>query len=382
MKVMFAVHGAGRGHMTRAIALNEMLDRRGHRVAAVLVGSNQTCALPVFFEQAFSVPVYHVASPGFTLKNARAISKTGTAAHFIGHFPAFGRSLVRLHQVIKTVQPDLILNFLEPLMGFYNLLRPHRIPVLTVGHQLMIEHPQFAKVREFAVERFGMRQYVRLASARSARLALSFYPAPDIPGRRLVVCPPILRRQLFELLPGATGKHLLIYLLNHGYTPEIIRWHEKYPYISIHCFYDKPGAPAEDFYDEKLVFQRIHGDKFLSLMASCRAVACTAGFESVSEAAYLGKPLLMVPVEKDLGQYVNSRDAEQAGLGIRDSAFRLSRLLEAAPPSATARFRSWVDQAETIALRAVEATVRSGKPPPAAPPAERLNRGNTEARNH
>ena len=365
---MFTVQGEGRGHMTQAMALNEMLDRRGHRVVAVLVGSNQTRSLPVFFEQAFTVPVYQVSSPGFTLKGDRSISMTRSVTHFLRHLPAFGRSLAILHKTIKAVQPDLIVNFLEPLMGLYTLLRSHSVPVLAVGHQFMIEHPQFPKVPEFPWKRFWMRQYVCLAGAPSARLALSFYPAPDIADRRFFVCPPILRRQVFELQPSSSGKHLLVYLVNHGYAPEIIRWHEKHPEISIHCFYDKPGATAEDFFDEKLVFHRIQGDMFLRLMASCRGVACTAGFESVCEAVYLGKTLLMVPVANHLEQYLNSRDAEQAGLGMRDTTFRLSRLLEPVQPPATARFKSWVDQAETLAVRAVESTAQGGTSRPSGSP--------------
>jgi uncharacterized protein (TIGR00661 family) len=344
-----------------------MLQRRGHQVAAVLVGSNQTRTLPVFFEQAFAVPVHQIASPGFSLKNGRSISWAGSASHLLGNVSGFRRSLDTLGETIRSVRPDLIVNFLEPLTGLYNLLRPHPVPVLAVGHQFMLEHPRFVKVRESALQQFGMRQYVRLAGARSAQLALSFYSAPDIPDRRLFVCPPILRRQVFELESNASGGHLLVYLLNHGYASEIIQWHEKNPEVPIHCFYDKPGAEAEELYDEKLAFHRIHGEKFLQLMASCRGVACTAGFESVSEAVYLGKPLLMIPVENHVEQYLNSCDAEKAGLGLRDTAFRLSRLLDFNPSAAIANFKIWVDQAETIAMRAVEATVRGTPLVPCGP---------------
>lgn len=368
MKVMFTVQGEGRGHLTQAMAMNGMLQRRGHRVVAVLVGANQTRTLPVYFEQAFSVPVRQIQSPGFSLKNGRAVSLPGTAAQILSHIPAFAESLRALDETIRSAQPDLIINFLEPLLGVHNLLRPHPVPVLAVGHQFMIEHPRFVKVREFPMQQFGMRQYVRLAGARSARLALSFYPATDIPERRLFVSPPVLRRRLFELQPDPAGTHLLVYLINHGYTAEIIRWHEKNPEIPVHCFYDKPGAPAEEFYDEKLVFHRLHGEKFLNLMASCRGVACTAGFESVSEAIYLGKPLLVVPVENHLEQYLNACDVDQAGLAMRDSAFRLSRLLEPRDGAAAGRFKSWVDQAEELALRAVELTAYGGPHSQAGPP--------------
>jgi uncharacterized protein (TIGR00661 family) len=339
--------------------MNEMLQRRGYQVAAVLVGSNQTRSLPTFFEKAFTVPIQTIASPGFSLKGNRGVSMPASVAHIVTHLPEFRRSLDAIGDTMKRVRPDLIVNFLEPLMGVYNLLRPHPVPVLAVGHQYMIEHPQFIKDKR--VQQFGMKQYVRLAGARSSRLALSFYPAAETPG--FFVSPPILRRQLFELRPDLDGEHLQVYLLNHGYAPEIIRWHEKNPGIPIHCFYDKPGAPAEEQIDATLTFHKIHGEKFLQMMARCRGVACTAGFESVSEAAYLGKPLLMVPVENHLEQYLNSLDAERAGIGRRDTRFQLTRLLEPANHQATTRFRRWVDQAENITMRAVEETAFTWTPP-------------------
>lgn len=348
--------------MTQAIAMSEMLQRRGHQIVAVVAGANQTRSLPAFFEQAFAVPVRPITSPGFSLKGHRSISMVGTFANLIKSLPAYKRSLNVLRDTIRETQPDLIINFLEPLMGVYNLLRAHKIPVLVVGHQYMLEHPDFVTEKKFKLQQLGMKFYIGVTGARSARMALSFYHAPDIAERKFFVSPPILRRQLFELRADFSGGHLLIYLLNHGYATEIIQWHKENPTVPIHCFYDKPGAPAEDRFDANLTFHRIHGEKFLQLMSNARGVACTAGFESVSEGAYLGKPLLLIPVENHLEQYLNACDAERTGLGMHDSKFHLTRLLEKPKGEATAKFRAWVDQAEAIALRAVEsaAGLRAG----------------------
>lgn len=323
---------------------------------AVLAGTNQTRSLPKFFEQAFSVPVRPIMSPGFSVKGHRSISMVGTLASLIKNLPAFKRSLATIREAIREVQPDLIINFLEPLMGVYNWLHAHDIPVLVVGHQYMLEHPDFVKEKKFRMEQLGMKFYIAVTGARSSRMALSFYHAPDMPGRKFIVSPPILRKQLFELQPDFSGGHLLIYLLNHGYAAEIIQWHQENPTVPIHCFYDKPDAPAEEKYDANLTFHRIHGEKFLQMMSTARGVACTAGFESVSEGAYLGKPLLLIPVENHLEQYLNACDAERTGLGMHDSKFHLSRLLEKPKGEATAKFREWVNDAEAIAMRAVEST--------------------------
>jgi hypothetical protein len=67
----------------------------------------------------------------------------------------------------------------------------------------------------------------------------------------------------------------------------------------------------------------------------------------------------MIPVENHFEQFLNARDAERTGIGMADTTFRLSRLLEPLRPEVTATFRGWVDLAETIAMNAVETVVEA-----------------------
>lgn len=60
-------------------------------------------------------------------------------------------------------------------------------------------------------------------------------------------------------------------------------------------------------------------------MAGCKAYASTAGFESICEAMYLGKPVLMVPAH--IEQDCNAYDAMKAGAGIISDSFDLQPLL-------------------------------------------------------
>jgi hypothetical protein len=76
----------------------------------------------------------------------------------------------------------------------------------------------------------------------------------------------------------------------------------------------------------------------------------------VSEAAYLKKPVLMVPVENHLEQQMNSIDAEDAGLGLADTRFDLSRLL-AHHQYTNSGFRCWVQQAEEIFMRVISEVI-------------------------
>ena len=91
-------------------------------------------------------------------------------------------------------------------------------------------------------------------------------------------------------------------------------------------------------------------------MAGCKAYASTAGFESICEAAYLGKPIMMVPSHVE--QECNAYDAARCGIGISSKEFDLSALLDFAGNYVPdADFPGWVRSAEDIIIRELESCV-------------------------
>jgi uncharacterized protein (TIGR00661 family) len=358
MKIMFAVQGDGRGHMTQAIAAAQILESHGHEVVAVTVGTNPSRKIPDFFAQEFGERLLPIASPGFSFQRGKGVTTVGTLVQAITGLSQYRRSLQAIEGAINKAQPDLVVNFLEPLIGVFNLVRPHTVPVISVGHQFMTGHPEFVKCREYAFQQWTMRRYVGLTGARSTKLALSFYPAASVPEKRLHVCPPLLRASLFEMPTDVRGRFLLAYVLNPGYTDEILRWHSQYPDVELHCFCEKTKGEPVSRHDSTLWFHKLDGTKFLQMMADSRAVACTAGFESLNEAAWLGKPLLVVPVSNHVEQYLNALDAEKAGLAMAAKSFDLTPLLSQPVRTGPNSYRDWVRQAGTVLLSVVEQATR------------------------
>jgi uncharacterized protein (TIGR00661 family) len=295
----------------------------------------------------------------FKYKNNRSVSNTATLLGIFGRLPKYFHILRQLDAIVRETQPDVIINFFEPMAAFYAITRRKRPPVVAIGHQFMFQHPGYVHAPQLWKQLLSMKLYTRLLGARATKLALSLYQAPDLPGKRIIVGPPILRKQLFQLESNPNGDFVLVYLLNHGYADQIIAWSAKNPQTRLHCFYDKPDAPAEFQHSPSLTFHRLDGEKFLLLMAECRQVVCTAGFESVSEAAWLGKPLFLVPVENHVEQQVNALDAEQFGLGLGETSFNLDRLAELPECLPVEKFRSWVNCAPEKLLAAIEHAVKS-----------------------
>ena len=63
-------------------------------------------------------------------------------------------------------------------------------------------------------------------------------------------------------------------------------------------------------------------------MTGCLGYVSTAGFESICEAMYLGKPVMMVPVENQYEQACNALDAVKAGAGITNNKFIFDSFLD------------------------------------------------------
>jgi len=306
------------------------------------------------------MPVRQLPTLEFKYKNNRAVSNTATLLGVFGKLPKYFRILRQLDAIVRETQPDVILNFFEPMAAFYAITRRKRPPVVAIGHQFMFQHSSYIHTPQLWKQMWSMKLYTRVLGTRATKLALSLYEAPDLPAKKIVVGPPILRKQLFSLAANPNGDFVLVYLLNHGYADQIIRWSEKNPLKKLYCFYDKPGAPVEFQHSPALSFHRLDGEKFLQMMAQCRHVVCTAGFESVCEAAWLGKPLFLVPVENHVEQQVNALDAQQFGIGLAETSFNLDRLAELPDRLPVEDFRSWVASAPVKLFAAIEHAV--GKP--------------------
>ena len=93
--------------------------------------------------------------------------------------------------------------------------------------------------------------------------------------------------------------------------------------------------------------------KFLKLLAGCKAYATTAGFESVCEALYMGKPCMMIPAHVE--QECNALDAERELAGVRSEVFDISKLKDFAREyEEDVEFRMWENHADTRIMAAIE----------------------------
>jgi len=362
VRILFTVQGQGRGHLTQAIAAHEVLSAGGHELVGVAAGNHPGRDLPSFFRDSFPAPVTMLGSPGFIFRQDRGVDLPATLAHAARHAGTWRRSLAQLGEIIEGARPDVVINFFEPLMGLRQALRPLDVPVISAAHQFALLGPRAGAPAGTPVGQWWLRAFIRMVGFRSTKLALSFRPGDEsaTPGRDVVVAPPLLRRRALRLQP-TDGDYVLIYVATHGYAESVRAWHAANPATPLRCFYDRPGAPKVERVDDTLSFYALDGELFLDMMAGCRAVMCTAGFESVCEAAFLGKPVLMVPLEGHDEQALNALDGERAGVAIASKDFDLNALARLPARMSQEGFRAWCLEADVRLLDLVERVAGEGR---------------------
>jgi hypothetical protein len=346
--------------MTQALALAGFLRSAGHEVTRVLIGTSPFRSLPSYFREGIGAPLETFDAPTLVPdRHGRGASAAATTADIVRRLPSFLRSISRIRSA--AAQGDVVVNFLDLMGGLARALPGPSTPSLAVAHNYVFLGDGLVGLPGPGLTRAAVLTYVRATAIGSeSRVALSFDSPSDVRPGGPIAAPPLLRPTL-QTLPVERGDFLLAYALNAGYGELLADWQRRHPDAEVHCYVDGgadalrtppgPGFHAHDLDDTA----------FLGHLAGCRAYVGSAGFESICEAFYLGKPVLAVPTAGHYEQVLNGWDAERVGAARVGSYDDLDDFWADPPvPSETAvrDFRSWVARAPEVMVDLVERTAQ------------------------
>jgi uncharacterized protein (TIGR00661 family) len=347
MKFIFIVQGEGRGHMTQAISLFQLIESMGHEVSSVCIGSSKRREIPEFVKKSITANIHLFESPNFiTDKENKGINIRKTITHNFSNVLSFSKSIQKIHQLVERDNPDIIINFYDILGGLYNAFYRPRALFWVIGHQYLIAHPKFIFAKGQLLQKFLFSLNTKITALGAQKiLALSSVPMEDVKEKNLYVLPPLLRKKVKQLNP-TPGDFYLTYMVNPGYGEEVKDFAKKNPRIKIEAFWDKKTAKKEFTPLPNLTFHQVDDDLFLQKMASCKGFLSTAGFESICEAMYLNKPVMVIPVSGQYEQACNALETESSGAGIQalNFDFRLFDQVLNSKKFDTSFSKAWTDK--------------------------------------
>ena len=310
MRILYGVHGYGRGHATRSLTILSELVKR-HQVL-VLAGGDAYAAMSSEYH------MVRVPTLGFAYgarsgqrSNWRTFRKNVSAL-----LDLWWRGPIcdMVADQFAEFGPDAIISDAEAFT--HHVAAQRRIPRISVDHIGILAHCrpplEWVDRLEAAVD---TKAYQLLTGRPDRVIVSSFYTAPPRTPEVCVVGA-MPRRELFALAPRDAG-YLLAYFNKgrHQVNAAMLR-------TLAGC-----GLPVRIYGTDMigrqgaLDFRPISSLPFLEDLAGCRGVISTAGNQLMGEALYLGKPVLVMP-ERCVEQRMNAFAVERMGIGMRLSPHR------------------------------------------------------------
>lgn len=284
MKILYGIQGTGNGHFSRAIEVIPHLRRYGE--LDLLVSGNQVdlkLPHPVKFQY-----------PGlsYTFGNSGNIDITRTLTNLK---PIRFASDIR---ALPVSEYDLVISDFEPISAWAARLK--HIPVVALSHQaafLSAKSP-----RPAGRNRFVEMLFYRYAPSTSA-IGFHFDAYDNF------IHKPIIRREIRVLHP-AEGDHITVYLpaYHESVLAEILR---KIPQIQWHIFAKTAGKPRST---GNITIFPVDQEHYLKSLEGSRGLLTGGGFEAPSEALFLGKKLMVVPMQMQYEQQCNAEALRRMGV--------------------------------------------------------------------
>ena len=288
MKILFGIQGTGNGHIIHSREILKYLVKEAE-VDVLVSGLHHEVNL------GFDIK-YKLEGLGFMFgkkggidywKSIRSINPYKLMSDIYG---------LPVHEY------DLVLSDFEPITAW--AAKTKGIPNICVSHQaslLSTRVPRPSQNNRF--QQFVMKWY----APGDNLIGLHFKEYDDF------IFTPIIREEIRDSEPGDKG-HYTVYLPSYDerYMIEILKKIDV-PWEIFSKHYK--GGP---FKEGNVTVFPVENNKFVQSLASCAGLLCNAGFDTPSEALYLGKKLMVVPMKRQYEQECNAEALKGLGIPVVD----------------------------------------------------------------
>jgi uncharacterized protein (TIGR00661 family) len=310
MKILYALQGTGNGHVARALEIVPILNNRG-QVDLVVSGDESQVHLP------FEV-MKHYRGITFKMNKTGGISLWKSLLHF--RLFAFLRDV----WTCPVKDYDLVIVDFEPVVAWACVLRG--VKSVGMSHQLAVLAPKAPKAAE---GRFLGTAILKYYAPTYDQVGFHFRKY----NKRIYG--PVIRSEVREMQPRKRGFYL-VYL--PAYSLEHLRtYFGAFPDIRWKIFTRHTTQKIEE---GNVKAYSIDQEKFLKALKNCSGVICGAGFELPSEALYLQKKLMVVPIKGQYEQACNALSLQELGVPV----------LPELNPKSVATVQTWIDNKQEVTI--------------------------------
>lgn len=306
-KILYGIHGTGHGHAMRGLTIARRLKQ--HQF--LFVCSDDA---PAVLEPEFEV--HRIPNLGTVFKNYK-VDIRATVARALPILFRREHYVRELRDLIDAFEPDVCMTDLEYFVP--RAAEAAHLPCLTLDHQHIItccEHHIPENLRWDTLVQGLTPKY--LFRPTRDNLIVSFYAPPVLPQYHARIVPPILRQKVLNLHPRDDG-HVIVYQSNSTYDGLITFLRQATERICYVYGYHRTSGR-----EGNVIFMEKSEEAFLSLLEGCSYVIQGGGHTLMTEALYLGKPVLTLPLKAMVEQRYNALYIERLHYGKQADMYNLS----------------------------------------------------------
>lgn len=286
MKILFAIQGTGNGHVIRAREVYPELIRYGD-VDVLISGIQADVDVP------FPVK-YRLYGMSFIFGKKGGVSIGRTLRTL--NLP----KLIRDIYTLPVQDYDLIINDFEPVSAWACRLR--KVKCVGLSHQSAVLHSKAPRPSD--VDWLGLAILKHYAPV---DIAYGFHFKEY--GEHIFT--PVIRKEVRQMETSDKG-HYTVYL--PSYDDEMIVKHlSRFKDTKWEVFSKHNKQP---FTEGNVSVRKIDNKAFVASMASGAGVLCGAGFEGPAEALFLGKKLMVIPMQTQYEQHCNAAALKTQGVPV------------------------------------------------------------------
>lgn len=297
-RIVYGVSGEGSGHSSRAREIISHLLKQGHDVKVASYDRGYRNLSDEF-------DVHKIV--GLTIVSRD--NKVSAIRTLLKNLKGLSDGLKSFRQtrkkLFKQFKPDVVITDFEPTTAY--LANYYNIPLISMDNQHRMRYMEYSKPGEFKKDAMVTETVIRAMVPKPDISLITTFHFGKIKNDHTFLFPPILRESVLSLTP-TVKEHIIVYATS-GFETLLDKLKHYHRESFIVYGYDKNEI------DGNLVFRPFSKSGFLDDLASAKAVIATAGFTLITEALYLSKPYLALPMKGQFEQVLNALMLDELGYG-------------------------------------------------------------------
>ncbi|MEA3515228.1 MAG: MJ1255/VC2487 family glycosyltransferase [Nanoarchaeota archaeon] len=297
-RILYALSGEGMGHAIRSQIVIKKLQKDHNMLIAC--GGKAYHHLDRHFDK-----VIHVQSLHIGYKNNK-VSSWKTFFINIGNLFSHFSSFKFLYITIKRFKPDIIINDFEYITNYLSFLMG--IPNIIIDNQQIIVKSRIRFSKKLRWDFIKSWLVVRFIVPKADFSFITSFFFPQLKIKNAAYCLPVIREEIRKV-KTKTKDYILVYQTSKTNKKLLRILKQSGNKFKIYGF----GIIKTK---GNLEFKEFNEKEFIKDLAESKAVIINGGFTVMSEALYLMKPILAIPIEKQFEQELNALYLQRLGYGM------------------------------------------------------------------